>query len=107
MLNLGIKNLKRIHTRLLKNFTPIARIYVGMKILTFITKALAVGVNNNREWDVMFLELVANGDIAIRRCVQIPCHRMGTREMTIGHSAQIKRHIKPGTVVISGTTYFS
>ena len=106
MLNLGIKNLKCIHPRLLKNFTAIARIYVGMKILTFITKALAVGVNNNRERDVMFLELVANGDIAIRRCIKIPRHCMSTREMPIRHGAQIECHIKSSTIIISGSAYF-
>ena len=91
---LGIKNLPGEHARQAHDPAAVFRIGVAVEIGALIDIALALGIDEDAEWIVVLLELVADGEVAIGRRVDVPGHRVASRPVAVRPRAGSERHVE-------------
>ena len=103
---LGVKNLPGEHARQAHDPAAVFRIRVAVEIGALIDIALALSIDEDAEWIVVLLELVADGEVAIGRRVDVPGHRVAARPVAVRPRADPKRHVEAGTHVETGAADF-
>ena len=76
-----------------------------MEIEPLVDKALAVRVDDDAERVAVLLETVADIEVADRRGVQIPLHRVAARPVPGRRGADIERHLEALAGVVFGAAH--
>ncbi len=89
-----VEDLPGEHARLVQDLAAVFGIGVAVEIEAFVQITLAARVDDDAERVVVFLEAVADIEIAKGRRVQIPGDRMRARPVAGDRRTQIERHLQ-------------
>ena len=96
---LGVEYLPREHAWLTHDRAAVFGIGMAVKVGALVDVALAPGIDEDAERIIVLLELVADGEVAIGRGVDVPGDGMTAGPITVGPRARRERHADAGAHV--------
>ena len=103
--DLLVEDLPGEQARLVHHLAAVFGVSVGVEIEALVDEALAERVDDDAERIVVLLEAVADIEVAERRRVQIPLHRMAPDQWPADGGADIERHLEPLAGVVLGAAH--
>src|ERR1700687_6195407 len=105
MLHLLIEDLPGKLAWLFQHHTAVFGVGVVAEIRPFIDEAFAVRIDHDRERIGVFLELIADREIAEFRRVHFPLHGMAARPVAARRGANVERHANSVASVETAAAY--
>jgi hypothetical protein len=76
-----------------------------VEIGALVDEPLAAGIDDDAEGIVVLLEAVADGEVAVRRRVDVPLYGMGARPVAMRCGTELDGHAVAPAVVEAGATH--